>query len=53
MTMNAQRELVRPLTPLVVRDGSIIAWNQSVERGEDDMSGSPTKKSEKKSKIHR
>ncbi len=31
MSMNAQHELVRPLTPLVVNQGAIVAWNAGFE----------------------
>ncbi len=50
MSMTPQRELMRPLTPLFVKDGTITTWNMAVERGEDDLSGPPEKKSGKKSK---
>lgn len=50
MSMSPQRELARPLTPLVVKEGTIVSWNMAVERGEGDMSGPPDKKSGKKSK---
>lgn len=50
MSMTPQRELMRPLTPLFVKDGTITTWNIAVEHGEDDLSGPPEKKSGKKSK---
>jgi len=42
MSMNSQRELVRPLIPLVVKQGTIVTWNPSYEQPEspDDKSKS-------------
>jgi hypothetical protein len=31
MSMNSQRELVRPLIPLIVKQGAIVTWNPSYE----------------------
>jgi len=31
MTMNPNRELVRPLTPFVVKDSAIVAWSPGIE----------------------
>jgi ABC-type branched-subunit amino acid transport system substrate-binding protein len=31
MSMNQQRELVRPLKPLIVKEGSILSWNPTLE----------------------
>lgn len=43
MSMNAQRELVRPLKPLMVKEGSIVNWNPALEP-ENDPSGSSKQK---------
>jgi branched-chain amino acid transport system substrate-binding protein len=36
MSMNAQRELVRPLQPLAVKEGRIVGWNKTVEKEIND-----------------
>lgn len=35
ITMSAQRELTRPLTPFTVKDGSIVAWSSALEFTQD------------------
>jgi ABC-type branched-subunit amino acid transport system substrate-binding protein len=36
MSMNSQRELVRPLIPLMVKQGSIMTWNAGLEQPRPD-----------------
>lgn len=40
MTMNSQRELVRPLVPLVVREGTIVTWNPQMGSGIEEPGAS-------------
>lgn len=37
MSMNSQRELVRPLIPLMVNQGSIVTWNPTLETKADEL----------------
>ncbi len=51
MTMNPNRELVRPLTPFVVKDSSIVAWTPDLDKTpnpEKEKSKPPQKKVLKK-----
>jgi ABC-type branched-subunit amino acid transport system substrate-binding protein len=50
MTMNANRELVRPLTPFIVKENNIVAWSPNEEKPapEKDKGKSPGKKTIKK-----
>lgn len=47
MTMNPNRELVRPLTPFVVKDSAITAWSPDLDK-EKDREGDPKKPNSKK-----
>ena len=52
LSMNAQHELVRPLTPFIVKGNEIVAWNAGVEgTAAGETSGEEPKK-EKKS-LHK
>ncbi len=51
MSMNAQRELVRPLIPFMVKDGNIVSWNPRLEQNaEDDLSPTTSEKNKKAKK---
>jgi len=49
MSMNTQRELVRPLKPLMVKDGAIVSWSPALEpvpeAGNNPSSSAPGRKS--------
>lgn len=44
MAMNSQRELVRPLIPLTVKDGTIVTWTPGVEIPQEDGKAKSIKK---------
>ncbi|MGZ3721793.1 MAG: penicillin-binding protein activator, partial [Bdellovibrionales bacterium] len=43
MSMNSQRELVRPLIPLIVKQGAIVTWNPSYEHPDEPQVPGKTK----------
>ncbi len=42
MTMNDQREMMRPLTAFIVKDSEIVTWNPNYESSTPGAGGAPT-----------
>ncbi len=52
MSMNAQRELERPLKPLVIKDGNILSWTPALETV-DSPSGPNRPQQNRKNRLQR
>jgi branched-chain amino acid transport system substrate-binding protein len=54
MSMNSQHELMRPLTPFIVKSNEIVAWNPGIEssaKGEGDEVSKPKAAGNQKKRI--